>query len=679
MAHRRTPIVLALFAMAVLLSSADVLAQEAIPHDSADPPTIYLPLIMVSGPASCSDAYEPDDEWYQARVIDPHGPPQSHNHYPQGDVDHVKFFAQAGATYRLRTFNLGGRPLNDTTLNLLGVDGQTVLAYNDEHPEEAAGASRIDWQCPQSGTYFLRVAQINPFAGSCDLTYDLQVTEIMETRTPTPTPTSTPTSTATSTPRTTETFTPTPTSTHTPTSTPTLTLTPTPTHTPWIAPTYWKPSPTRTATPTSTPTHTPTATFTPTPTPTPTPTATPRTGWLEVGDGSATGGGISSSSGESFHPSSAAAPDGAIYVAWDDSSDGDAEIYVRRWSGSAWNGVGFESASGGGISDNSGASTKASLAISSDGVLYVAWEDESNGESQIYVRRWNGSWWQEVGTSSATVGGISDSSGGSYEPSLAIHPTSGEPWVAWSDFSAGDAEIYVRRWDGNDWVQVHALSAEGGGISNNSGNSLSPALAFSPGGSALVAWHDQSSTDREIYVRIVTAAGSYEVGAGSASGGGISNNSGESYYPAIAVAANGSIVIGWQDDSNGAFEIYARQWIASSWQEIGAGSATGGGVSQDGEHSHYPSVAMAPDNSPYIAWDDNSYGDRQIFILRWSGTTWAQIPWGSARSDGISNTTGRSWRPDVVVASDGAVGIPYVTWSEKSIDSTDIYVLQYVE
>jgi len=55
--------------------------------------------------------------------------------------------------------------------------------------------------------------------------------------------------------------------------------------------------------------------------------------------------------------------------------------------------------------------------------------------------------WQEVGTGSATSGGISDNSGDSRRPSLAIAPApDGTPYVTWYDDGGGDWEIYVRRW-----------------------------------------------------------------------------------------------------------------------------------------------------------------------------------------------------------------------------------------
>src|SRR5690606_30141275 len=123
-------------------------------------------------------------------------------------------------------------------------------------------------------------------------------------------------------------------------------------------------------------------------------------------------------------------------------------------------------ASGGGISDNSGSSENPSLAISAEGPI-IAWHDDSSGDWEIYVRRWNGAAWIEMGAGSASGGGISEDEEGSWSPSLAVSPDG--PIVAWYNGYGSGSEIYVRRWDGAAWVEMGAGSASGGGVSNNGG------------------------------------------------------------------------------------------------------------------------------------------------------------------------------------------------------------------
>jgi len=58
-------------------------------------------------------------------------------------------------------------------------------------------------------------------------------------------------------------------------------------------------------------------------------------GWEAMGVGSASGGGISKSAGQSSNPSLAVGPGGAPIIAWSDDSSGNYEIYVQGWNGSA--------------------------------------------------------------------------------------------------------------------------------------------------------------------------------------------------------------------------------------------------------------------------------------------------------------------------------------------------------
>lgn len=168
--------------------------------------------------------------------------------------------------------------------------------------------------------------------------------------------------------------------------------------------------------------------------------------WVEVGTGSATGGGISNDDGFSYSPSIAVAPDGTVYVAWhSDNPTEDSEIYIRRWNGSSWEEVGAGSATGGGISNTSGYSEYPSLVIAPDGTLTIAWRDDSSGNAESYVRQWRGANWEEIGSNSASEGGISNNGGNSYEQRATLAPN-GTPYVAWMDNSNGNWEIYVRRW-----------------------------------------------------------------------------------------------------------------------------------------------------------------------------------------------------------------------------------------
>jgi hypothetical protein len=604
--------------------------------------------------------------------------------------------------------------------------------------------------------------------------------------------------------------------------------------------------------------------------------ASSNAGWREVGSGSASGGGISDDDDDSCGPSIAIAPDGTPYVAWTDRNHfdkHDRDIYARRWNGEDWEKVGTGSASGGGISGDNGCASGPSIAIASDGTPYIAWDNDT----EIYIRRWDGSGWQEVGAGSASGGGISNTSSWSVEASLATAPD-GTPYVAWADEGSGHYEIYVRRWSGNDWEEVGAGSASGGGISGDSSFSYAPSIAIAPDGTPYVAWTDHApeSGEYQIYIRRWSGSSWEEVGAGSASrgalrvelgdldddditgmsggwegcfslgapsevvvalqykltqtasyeddelsqvlvsvdgtlygsggsdyvaqivgdgdggsdqttgwqlfeasvgtlpagshtlvvggynskkthndemtevlvddvlvqtsaplsdtlgpsammyetdafyrgisvetvlidanfdagtdgfsyaddmfratnqpayasgerissggysGGGISNTSDLSGSPALAIAPDGTPYVAWEDGPSGESEIYIRRWNGSSWEEVGAGSASGGGISNSPEKATSPSLAIAPGGTPYVAWEDEAIGDAESHVRRWNGNYWEEILAGSASGGGISNTAGWSAAPSLAVAENGT---PYVAWSELGLPN-QIFVRQ---
>lgn len=125
-------------------------------------------------PHPCADAYEPDDDWSEAKPITTEGVVQSRTFHTAGDVDYAKFVGVSGSRYEMWTTSLGGGILNDTVLTLYGTDGITMLAYNDDDPS-APPASRLEWLCPATGTYYLKAAQLNPTIGGCEFTYALGV------------------------------------------------------------------------------------------------------------------------------------------------------------------------------------------------------------------------------------------------------------------------------------------------------------------------------------------------------------------------------------------------------------------------------------------------------------------------------------------------------------------------
>jgi hypothetical protein len=188
--------------------------------------------------------------------------------------------------------------------------------------------------------------------------------------------------------------------------------------------------------------------------------------WTDLG-GSATDGGLSRTPGPSFRPSVAVDRGGRPVVAWRDDTSGNAEIYLRRWDGAAWVEVGG-SATAGGISGDSALSAEPALALDGQDRPVVAWFEESSGQYAIRLRRWTGTRWEDLGE------GLSAGSVRSVNPTLALDAV-GNPVVCWHGFPPGAGaaarrEVYLRRWSGAAWTDLGG-SGSGGGVSRTAGES----------------------------------------------------------------------------------------------------------------------------------------------------------------------------------------------------------------
>ena len=113
----------------------------------------------------------------------------------------------------------------------------------------------------------------------------------------------------------------------------------------------------------------------------------------------------------------------------------------------------------------------------------------------IYVKRWNGTSWDQLG---ATLNTALPRNAGS--ASLSINP-SGNPVVAFSELvSPNGHNIYVKQWSGTQWTLL------GNALDNQLvSNSLYPSLAITLQNKPFVTWQEcassSCSTPNDIFVK----------------------------------------------------------------------------------------------------------------------------------------------------------------------------------
>jgi hypothetical protein len=123
--------------------------------------------------ATSPDVYETDNGYEDARTIVT-GDTQTHNFHAAGDQDWLRFSARAGVVYTLATANTGGHA--DTMLSLYAANGSSLLAFNDDDPDNWP-ASRLEWGADQGGTYYVKIEHWDPYAYGCTTDYEFSIIE----------------------------------------------------------------------------------------------------------------------------------------------------------------------------------------------------------------------------------------------------------------------------------------------------------------------------------------------------------------------------------------------------------------------------------------------------------------------------------------------------------------------
>ena len=127
---------------------------------------VFLPLLLFLIAAlippdvianSGSDAFEPDDNFSQSKVIDINPEiSQYHNFHYSGDLDHTKFYGLAGIDYTIQVFDVESNC--DAVIDVYRSNGELVLHYDPlgTHKGEDKTAS---FSCSADDIYFVKISE----------------------------------------------------------------------------------------------------------------------------------------------------------------------------------------------------------------------------------------------------------------------------------------------------------------------------------------------------------------------------------------------------------------------------------------------------------------------------------------------------------------------------------------
>jgi hypothetical protein len=134
-----------------------------------------------------------------------------------------------------------------------------------------------------------------------------------------------------------------------------------------------------------------------------------------------------------------------------------------------------------------------SMALDNAGNPVVSWFEYESGftNSNIYVKRWNGTSWVQLG-SALDVNITRDA----FAPSLALD-SSGNPVVSWNEFDGTSNNIYVKRWTGTAWANVSSSALD----KTLSRTAQRPALVLKSNNQPIVTWDEDDGRSQNVYVK----------------------------------------------------------------------------------------------------------------------------------------------------------------------------------
>jgi hypothetical protein len=295
-----------------------------------------------------------------------------------------------------------------------------------------------------------------------------------------------------------------------------------------------------------------------------------------------------------------------------------------------------------------GIQQSASVALDAGGNVVVAWQSEVPGHGdEIRARRFDACGLPR--SDEIAINAVSAGQQGA--PSIAMAPD-GSFVVAWQTIIQSNLEVRARRFDSSGTPAGGELA-----VNTRTGSANSdPAIASDARGNFVVAWESTIAGSYEIRARRFDARGS----ALSAEIAVNADTASSQRAPALAVAADGAFIIAWHSNLDGSLEIRARRFDASG---LPAGDEFPVNTTHIGDQVA-PSVALSPDDTSVIAWENALDNHYDIRARRFT-------PNGSPKSDEFTiqpSTTAQQFAPTLAMASNGDFLITWQTFDAGHLD-----------
>ncbi|KON27466.1 hypothetical protein AC481_04865 [miscellaneous Crenarchaeota group archaeon SMTZ-80] len=300
-----------------------------------------------------------------------------------------------------------------------------------------------------------------------------------------------------------------------------------------------------------------------------------------------------------------------------------------------------------------------SVAVDINGTVHVVWMDETNyGGSDsivdiVYKFKPNGGDW------STTEVVSTESNQLSYFPSLAVE-IDGTVHIVWAENSSygdsgDDYDIFykMKTIDGY-WTTTELVSVE------SINDSLYPSVAVDNEGTIHVVWdefdYEGNTDDTEIYYKMKPSGGNWKDYPTEVVS---SESTNLTAVPVIDVDDSGAVHVAWMDLSN--YRDSVEDWDIFYKMKSGDGIWTTTEVvsSESYNESSWPSLAVEPDGTVHIAWDEftESWDSFVVYKQKSNEGEWTTTE--------LVSTESSDWafEPSIAV-NEGSIHVAWIDYSE---------------
>jgi hypothetical protein len=327
--------------------------------------------------------------------------------------------------------------------------------------------------------------------------------------------------------------------------------------------------------------------------------------------------------------------DGTAHVVWEDTRDGDSEIYYKSRSGDIWG-------SAVRLTTSSGLSWRPCIAQGADRHLHIAWVDTRDGNHEIYYKSWDpaGGW-----SSDERVTAYSE---GDFHPTIAAGDTA--VYIAWERRLGGlfrAHAVYVSERTALGWSAPFDVDA------SSARDSFRPSLAHGVDGLLHLVYERHTSNTPNELEKVVYRSWDGLTWSGRT---GLSSTLSYSRQPAIAAGSDSTLHVVWRDGENLDGDIFYITYDGSAWQPVEQ-------IAVGGPDASSASVAVDGTGDVHIVWEDNRHGDSEIYYKTKDSGGWSD-------EDRLTRAVEPSLVPTVAATEAGEV---CVVWTDFRHGDSEVY------